>query len=200
VAVPERFGLCGGMSAAAADFFLAHTPIPQDQSPPPPDSPLYDYLQRRQQDSLGDLALLSLKFMHWMQLPDLAEQGESTGALAAAELDAIRQRLEDGHLVPLGLVYVRVGEGRPWENHQVLAYGWVAGEGGVERIRVYDPNTPGNDAVVIEVKPAAAQVDGTTQVSAVQRFGHTRERPVRGFFAMPYSRREPPAPAAQPGS
>lgn len=190
--VPERFGLCGGMSAAAADFFLARVPIPPDQEPPAPDSPLYDYLQQRQQESLGDLAVLSLKFMQWMQLPDLSETGPSTGGLSSAELGAIRERLDAGELLPIGLVYVRAGEGRPWDNHQVLAYGVEAGEAGEVRVRVYDPNAPGDDAAVIVVKPAAAQADGSAQVTAVQRFGSKRERVVRGFFAMPYARREPP--------
>jgi hypothetical protein len=141
---PNRFGLCGGMSLAAGDLFMARVPRPDATRPPEPGSALYEWLHQRQESSLGSGGIMALKFMSWMSMPDpIGKEGEGTdeGNAAAssgtiahatfAELGPIVRRLEKGELVPLGLVYVRSSgntrapdseAGLPWENHQVLAY------------------------------------------------------------------------------
>src|SRR5437763_622127 len=77
-----------------------------------------------------------------------------------AELPAILAKLQRGEVVALGLVLVRTGDaapvgpqgaktststGKPWENHQVLAFGAEDNEGSTD-LKVYDPNFPGDEA------------------------------------------------------
>ena len=52
------YGLCGGMTYAALDYFLAERPIPPDTTQPRLGTPLYSYILRRQLDTLtlGTLA------------------------------------------------------------------------------------------------------------------------------------------------
>jgi hypothetical protein len=141
---PSRFGLCGGMSLAAADLFLERTPRPAANKPPAPGTDLYEWLHRRQESSLGSAGLFAIKFMTWMMLPDAISSTGTTNTTSTTatplrtiahatyeELGPILKRLDEGELAPLGLVYVRAASnskapesqpGLPWENHQVLAY------------------------------------------------------------------------------
>ena len=191
--VPSRYGLCGGMSLAAADYFLADAAIPDAVSVPEEGTPLYGYIYRRQTDSLGPLAIMATKFVRWMQLPDSAAEGDSTASLTAKELPAVLSRLGKGELVPLGLVYAKSGgrsNDKAWENHQVLAYrASPAAEGTGYDFFIYDPNYPGHDGVVIRVRPLPNDGDG---VACTLRTGPGRERTVRGLFPMPYTRAVPP--------
>ncbi|MBL9001096.1 MAG: hypothetical protein JNK25_08165 [Phycisphaerae bacterium] len=255
-AVPDTFGLCGGMSLAACDLYLTGAVVPADTKPPREGTPLYAYIYRRQTDSLGTMGVMAAKFAQWMLLPDTSETGDSTAGRTAGELPAILARLERGELVPLGLVYAKAdppdsrsagntGRDRLWENHQVLAYGLasvhghaatanaIAGDrtnhlatspplriednapdtqtdrpdahspcgpaGGANstnlmsrEIRIYDPNYPGDDRVVLRFRP----VDGgiTTQLVT----GTGRSRRVRGVFPMPYTRVKPPESLSAP--
>ncbi|MBL8763268.1 MAG: hypothetical protein JNM07_03240 [Phycisphaerae bacterium] len=217
LSMPETFGLCGGMSAAAADFFLARRTVPGGNSPPPEGSPLYDYLFRRQSDSLGPGWAVGLTYLEWMQMaddpPPGADPARDIRARTAAELRGIRSRLDAGELVVLGLVYSRAGPGggAVWDNHQVLAFRVEsnAKEGSWD-FRIYDSNYPGNDGVLVRVTPAimpgggggggggsgdarAAAHSGIPDRVACARLapGH-RPKVVRGVFAMPYVRNEPP--------
>jgi hypothetical protein len=141
---PNQFGLCGGMSLAAADLFVARIEPPPTTTPPKPGTALYEWVHQRQESSLGDGGLLALKFMQWMLLPDGRNPldpppppGDATPSERTIahetfdELGPILTRLSRDELVPLGLVYVRAAgntraprsqPGLPWDNHQVLAY------------------------------------------------------------------------------
>ncbi|MDX2131949.1 MAG: hypothetical protein SFY69_07855 [Planctomycetota bacterium] len=186
--VPAEFGLCGGMSLLVADYYLAGQRPPDDTTPPAPGTPLYDAIAARQLESFGEGGVMVLAFRRWMSLPDDGgADEESTASLTRAELAGILRRLDRGELVPLGLVYVRSRTnsrapqsrvGVLWQNHQVLAYGYEPGEAGV-RVRVYDPNYPGDDGVVIA--PAQGVWERRTGTGKVTR--------VRGFFPMPYEAR-----------
>lgn len=216
VQVPSTFGLCGGMSATAADYFLAGVPIPAATSPPTQGTPLYDYLYQRQVDSLGPSAILALKFWTWMHLSDAPPPAagetsdsdtppKSIGQMTAGELSGIVTRVRAQGLCAVGLVYVR-GEknhnaptspvGSLWQNHQVLCFKVEEPAPGVTDLRVYDPNYPGRDDVVIRVTPKreAAPADGAPDSAGVeQRVGDKVARRVRGCFAMPYVPKQPPA-------
>lgn len=209
VNAPDTFGLCGGMSFAAADFYLAGRPLPMQASPPTRGEPLYEYIYKRQVDSLGDRLSYAAKFSRWMDLPDVGPL--SAGRATLGELDAVLEAIAEGRPAHLGLVYINSVKTRePWHNHQVLAFAAEAAPetaGGVTSLmlHIYDPNYPGNDAVRIEV---ALTIDGfdrsghdrspilsavCTQVipPAADRDGRTR--PVRGLFPMPYEPQFPPA-------
>lgn len=191
----DRYGLCGGMSASAADYFLSGTPVPADTTPPKDGTPLYDYIYQRQTDSLGPLAVMAAKFIRWMSLPDrsTAADVESTASLTAAELPSVLSRLSKGELIPLGLVYRAAGPGqKPWENHQVLAFASSA-DGDLTTIRIYDSNYPNRDDVTIRctTRPAQPPPGPPREVTCEERLGDHHVIPVRGFFPMPYQPKVP---------
>lgn len=209
----NAYGLCGGMSFAAADLFLSHRPRPDATTPPPAGSPLYDYIYRRQTESLGGLAVEGLRFAQWMALPEGTIAG--TNRRTYDQLAAARAALDSGHLAVLGLVYVGDKDREPvWNNHQVLAFGYRA-DGESTSLRIYDPNYPGRDDVTIRATPTtvgaidAPELPGgrleLPGIACRQFVGRRDLRPVRGFFVMPYSPAVPPtdlsttiSPAPQP--
>lgn len=225
VKAPTRYGKCGGMSAAAADFFLCRMDVPTTTKPPADGTPLFAYISKRQIDSLGTLAVMTGKFMEYMRLPDRSASGPSAASLTAATIAPLLTRLEAGELVPLGLVYVAAAAapqgapkpdapatpqpstvanpriGKLWENHQVLAFAspgqqdqWNREH--TARIRIYDPNFPGNDDVVISVTLAPSQPGQPQEALCEQLVGTGRTIPVRGVFTMPYEHHTPPADTA----
>ncbi len=251
VKMPTRYGKCGGMSAAAADFFLSHTPIPPDTKPPKEGTPLFGYITSRQIDSLGTLGSMTGKFMEMMAAPDTSPDAPSAASLTAPHIEPLLRRLNEGELVAIGLVYVAsprpsTGQspakelpeptpgsnaqdsltpspgappgagttpapaqsnpprtGTLWENHQVLAF---ASPGQLERwhseqacaeIRIYDPNFPDNDRMVIFVRKIPHMPNQPLQVFCEQRAGPSRTIPLRGFFPMPYAPRTPELAAVQ---
>lgn len=171
IGAPSTFGLCGGMSFAAADLFLAGKSPPTRDKPPVKGEPegggaWFNYIQGRQLTSLGPGLELAAKFGRWMSLPDNGGRMDApllgTRTMTLEELAGIRASLGEGKPVVLGLVFNRHASnteaggriGVPWENHQVLAYDAASdgasgrGNGGV-MIRVYDPNYPKHDDAAI---------------------------------------------------
>lgn len=192
--LPKEYGLCGGMSLAAADFYLSRSALPTDPKAPTQGGDLYEYLYQRQADSMGSLGVMVMKFWRWMDLPDRSAAGESTYGLSAQELPALVKRLKARQLVPLGLVYSsREAGGKLWENHQVLAYGLAEKEAGVFEFKIYDPNFPKDDACIVRVTPVGKDKKSPTEVSAERVNGKGAVKRVRGFFAMPYEPRVPDA-------
>ena len=191
LAVPDKFGLCGGMSAAAADFWLQDRPLPYRASPPAEGDALYNYLRQRNADSMGAAGVMAMKFIEWMNLPETASgSGErSTGGLSVAEVQSVVERVRQDGYATVGLVYVDSRTGKPWENHQVLACRVLAADDRGAEIQVYEPNYPGND----DVKLVAAFVEGAAGKEArITQWIGDRKRHVRGLFAMPYQPVIPP--------
>ncbi len=211
---PSTFGLCGGMSFAAADFFLAGRTPPTRTTQPTRGEPLYDYIQKRQITSVGPGMSLAGTFGRWMSLADDGPAG--TRRLSIAEIDDLASSLDAGRPAVIGLVFNRhpgnrdstARAGSPWENHQVLAYAVSrdAASHAVE-FRIYDPNYPKDDAAVIRCRAVAVD---TMLVApwggwSVPVMGYQCERrvsgpihgaayttPVRGIISMPYFATVPP--------
>lgn len=190
------YGLCGGMSAAAADFYLAGVEVPGRTSVPGDGEALFTYLSDRQVDSLGPGFLLALKYAEWMAYddhrPGQAPRSGRTDIAAetAKQLPAIYDKLDNHDLVILGLVLVKVGGGALWENHQVLAYGYDRTDDEV-RIHLYDSNFPGDDGVALVIRAwEPGQEDRAVRCELVT--SKRKPRPVRGLFEMPYTPRTPP--------
>jgi hypothetical protein len=186
--VPERFGLCGGMSCAAADLYIAGVEVPGGTTPPERGAALYDYIYQRQVSTFA-LGAMAMKFIEWMEAPEEGERG--THARTAEELPQILAALDEGRPVVLGLVFVARTSGgaqrKAWENHQVLAYAAERLPMGVVELRIYDPNFPGADDAVIRYVPSP---DGVRIARIVPGRGR---KAVRGFFAMPYTPVRPPS-------
>lgn len=183
------FGLCGGMSAAAADYFLAGRAIPSVTQVPTRGSVLYEFLYLRQAESIGPGVATALRFVQAMRQSD-NELRRATEQEIPAIRDAVRLR----GVAPIGLVLARFG-GPPGanaasDNHQVLALA-VRDEDGHTVIDIYDPNYPGDDAVTIILDGAEPG-----PVGRLVRGGGSRSKPVRGLLVVPYTPRTPPADPA----
>ncbi len=197
--VKSVYGLCGGMSSSAYDFFLAGRLPPKDVDAPPKSNPLWDYLFSRQLATFGMLGENILRYVEWMALPDGRVYGTQKRTLD--EFEKIQYQLDNGFLVVLGLVYVSFRTTIIiWKNHQVLAYGYSKPDENTFDIRIYDPNFRDQDDVFIRAKkvevgkfPLAGTATPVYGLDCTEwRNGH-EEMPVRGFFAMPYKFEEPPA-------
>lgn len=207
---PSHYGLCGGMSFAAADYFLAGRAIPRDDRPPAAGSSLFNSIRARQTESLGEKMKLIGTFGRWMSAPDDTLFGTRSATLL--NLPAMLDTLTAGRPVVLGLVYVRhannrrstASAGTPWENHQVLAIGATQNAAGAT-FRVYDPNYPLRDDVRIRCEPMIVDVINVgasdpipTPILGVrceQLVGDRQVQEVRGLLTMPY---EPKVPGGKP--
>jgi hypothetical protein len=204
--IPASYGLCGGMSAAAADYFYARRPIPETGDIPKKGTKLYNYLFRRQIDSFSPLGEPILRFMKWMKMEEQTPLG--TWHRSMEEFAYLRAQFDSGLPVhPIGLVFANPGEPL-WENHQVLACGYTQVSPSRYEIKLYDPNFPWNDQVFIRADvmsfrgtdSAGQQTSVTTLrcrrvavVADAQGRPTEQNRPMRGIFLMPYSPVAPPA-------
>ncbi|OGO60443.1 MAG: hypothetical protein A2032_01420 [Chloroflexi bacterium RBG_19FT_COMBO_49_13] len=200
--VSAKYGLCGGMCAAAYDFALAGRAIPEKKDIPNQGTRLQRYLFRRQMDSLGGMAQQIVKVAQWTSMPDDTLFG--TQAHTADEFNPIRQKLNDQNPVVLALIYEHASTLKQlsrliFNNHQVLAYGYQQDAGGGITIHIYDPNLPGRDDVVIRSEPVVlvelTSPSGPQTVmglKSAQWVGGVFYREGRGYFAMPYVPELPP--------
>lgn len=200
--VTSKYGLCGGMCAAAYDFALAGKAIPETAEVPHQGTRLQRYLFKRQIDSLGGLGQQAIKVAQWTSLPDDTPLG--TEARTAKEFNSIQKKLDDKNPVMLALIYVRTSSLLElsrviFNNHQVLAYSYLMDPSSEIKIRVYDPNLPGRDDVVIHSQPVLlgemstpSSPQAITGLKSTQAVGGVFYRDVRGFFCLPYMPVRPP--------
>jgi len=196
------YGLCGGMSFAAADFFSFRRPIPSTTAVPPLGSRLYNKLLARQIDSLKlrplvlrGLSVIPLpvpppgfaapvmKFWRWMGLPDRGRG--SIAEKTASEVVTINAILRRGRFAVFGLVLVN-RSGSLTDNHQVLAYCMTQPAPNKFTYAIYDPNHPLRDDIRIEVQIVGGEAQAVHVVPAA---GSATGTPIRGFFNMPYTPR-----------
>lgn len=146
-------GLCGGMSYAAADFYFANRAIPSQDYRPAVGTLLQDYLYARQLKAMGD------HIDKWAELnfnPFGARDWEFFSWGLGGRLKELRQKIDAGLPVPLGLQSYGGGLDGLGNNHYVLAIGYdlgrYKGDGGAYqedlRIFVYDPNKHGGARVL----------------------------------------------------
>jgi hypothetical protein len=142
-------GLCGGMAWYVREQFEAGQPIPSDRQAPANGSPLFRTLFARQLTSL-----------EWFRTPVHFWWNGAFGADRTAirardvELPRVRDRIGGGHLAMVGLVRQQgVNPVNLQKSHQVLGYG-VEAQGDTVTLRVYDPNWPDRDDVVISIGPS----------------------------------------------
>jgi hypothetical protein len=197
--IPSYYGLCGGMSAAAADYFYAGRATPPDREPPRKRTALYQYLFRRQIDSFSPFGEPVLRFVKWMGLAERMPFG--TWHRSCDEVIQLQALFGAGTPVqPVGLVFANSGEPL-WENHQVLATGYRERGPDLVEIPIYDPNYPENDQVFIRCHRTICEGAASTipalrcervAIVAGQDGRPTEQvRPMRGLFLMPY---QPVAP------
>jgi hypothetical protein len=200
--VSAVYGLCGGMCAAAYDFALTRRAIPKNIDVPGQGTRLQRYLFQRQMDSLGGLGDALVKVARWTSLPDDTPLG--TFRRTADEFSQLRQKLDEGNLVVLALIYAHASSLKElsrliFNNHQVLAYAYHQDAYGEVTIHVYDPNLPAQDNVEILAKPVVLgkviSPEGSKSImglKSTQLVSGEFYQDVRGFFPMPYTPVVPP--------
>ena len=145
--IKESYGLCGGMALGAHEYFVQNRKIPKDTQTPKKGDRHYDFLLDRLYVSFGEPSFENLrKALSWWGSIEYKETllEEDT----KMELPKIIKRLDKKDPVQLILMYQTKTTGSPWENHQVLAYGYEK-DYSTLRIFIYDPNRPDRDDIVI---------------------------------------------------
>lgn len=191
-ALPEYYGLCGGMACAALDYYRVNKPMPRGagyNDVPTNDTPqgaaLRSYLLRRQLESM---ALNFPKLLFWMgilhvDLPFI--QGDGPQWLLARsreEWAKLKNHLDGGSPWPLMIIGSSTS---PFHNHQVLAYGYEEQGEGKGVIYVYDMNCPDAETTIA--------LDFTQSVLQAQESCADANRgPLRGFFCNIYHPADPP--------
>jgi hypothetical protein len=177
-------GLCGGMSWLVRERFEARRPVPLDREAPPPDSPLYQQIVRRQALSLDWLrvplrfySLQAFRPEHNDPFARLLRRRSRTSE-SVREWHRIRAVIDSGRLAPLGLIRT-IGPNplRLGLNHQVLAYGYEVG-GDRLAIRIYDPNHPDRDDIELRMRLGP---EGRGPATMLQTTGE----PLHAFFLEP---------------
>ncbi len=194
-ALPDTYGLCGGMAFAAADYFRAGKPVPHGITPnlpPDSDAPLdqavRDYLWKRQLDSLAPNAPVLLS---WMAMLFLPLPGAGPGWLlerTREQFTNLKGFLAQGQPWPICLIGSSTS---PFNNHQVLAIGVDDPGDGTGVIFVYDANCPGR-AQTIGLDMRGAVLQATESCPSAERGA------LRGFFCEHYT--PAPPPELPPGS
>ena len=183
-------GLCGGMVLTVRDLFEHGVPAPLDAEPPPNGSRRFEALVRRQVQSLDWLRVPLRYFDLQAFRPDpptaLSRRLRRLPPRVEAvdrEWPRIRADIDAGRAPVIGLV--RVAGASPWalaQNHQVLGFAYHETETDLT-IRVYDPNHPGRDDVLLRAH--LQPEDGRPAEERVTLFQSTGE-PLLGFFRQPY--------------
>lgn len=195
----HSFGLCGGMSYSALDYFLAGKPIPADTMAPT-SGPLFNYILHRQIDTFtaGTLA-------RFATYPLAIHTDHSlTNISLNAFKNVVKRRLDAGHPVPLGLIKTKGFSDLLTGNHQVLAIGYSLRQITITTKRcfvgfctkpkkqrvtepvvaIYDPNYPGQ----VKWIQTYHKVETDDEAGRTPVAQHHR---VRGYFTTPYQFHRP---------
>lgn len=199
-------GLCGGMAYSALDYFNNRTRIPHQDFMPAEGTTLQSYIYNRRVNSIeGNLD----KWAEYGFNPGGARNREffSWGLqFGNGRLGELRQRIDQGQPVPLGLQSCGSDCGCPGGcpgSHQVLAIGYDLGryKGNLNAnsedvsIFVYDPNYPNQ---ILTLKPnVAGAMYGYAET--LQKNGKPYQPRWRAYFVdTKYSRATPPVIADRP--
>lgn len=188
----ETHGRCGGMAYAALDYYFAGVPIPgytsaqfSPLSVPPDGHWLADYIYQRLMHSFFTPS--AVRFPEWTVHSDHSTwffKGV-THWTKHEQFPLLRQRIDEGGPVVLGLVGATnlgdVGN----RNHQVVAYGYEWHTAGLMTVYVYDNNSPEQEVTL-------------TSSADNPHFEASNGSPWRGFFVHAYEHVNPPVFTAQP--
>jgi hypothetical protein len=196
-------GMCGGMTYAVIDYFMAKQKIPTTTDPPSKENdPLFQYLKHRLESS-WDITRSGINYVKLMDpaYPD-GDEGvvQAVGAMAGRsfvvaveEWPKIKADIDANKLCPLGLVQVRslnpIDVGK---NHQVIAYAYELSANNVT-LHLYDPNEPLDDTVQLKfnISSWAGRID-------IHRFVKGKAAPtaINSLFRTNYA--TPPASLKRP--
>jgi len=195
--IPPDYGLCGGMSSAAYDFYLAGRTIPTATAAPDNGTPLQSYLLKRSMDTFGPAGSTLLRVAQLTGMPDDGPNGILTQNIVAFQ--DIKDILNSSRAVVMGLIYQSASTPaellqRIWGNHQVLALSYSENPDGTTDVHILDPNFHQNDQVFIHLEPVIVTggLSGLKCTQMVSGKPLTYET-VRGITIMTYEFVDPPA-------
>ncbi|NTW01828.1 MAG: hypothetical protein HGA19_11120 [Oscillochloris sp.] len=188
-ALPDYYGMCGGMAFTAADYYAAGKPLPRgsgyhDITPDttPQGHALRTHLWSRQ---LQSLQMNGAQLLYWMAMLHLPLPFAGPGWLlerVREEWAALKTHIDQGKPWPLCLIGSSIS---PFNNHQVLATGYDDHGDGTGVIYVYDMNDPGKDQTI------GLDMRGHT-LAAVESVPNADRGPLRAFFCEHYTPAPPP--------
>jgi hypothetical protein len=188
-AEPVNYGLCGGMAFAALDYFKQNKKLPRGRDindQPRQDTTdgktLRDYLWRRQLESMGpNFPLLIM----WMGMLHLNVPFAGTGWLlerTREEWDKLKAHINNGNPWPICLIGTSTS---PFDNHQVLAYGYEDPGDGTGIVYLYDMNCPEKEhRTLLDFRGH--------ELNADESCPNTNRGPLRGFLCEVYRPTTPP--------
>jgi hypothetical protein len=186
-------GRCGGMAYAALDYYLANVPIPAytgaNYAPdgvPPDGNWLADYIYVRLMNSFFTPS--ALNFPAWTVHSDHQTWFYKGVTLWTKEdeFPKLRDRLDGGTPVVLGLVGADNLADIGLKNHQAVAYGYDFYPGaGIMNVYIYDNNHPDQE-VILSSDPGNPHFQASTGEDW------------RGFFVQDYVHSNPPVFTVQP--
>ncbi|HLO35262.1 MAG TPA: hypothetical protein VK194_04235, partial [Candidatus Deferrimicrobium sp.] len=111
--------------------------------------------------------------------------GDRARSTLEREWPKARAGIDDGRLVPIGLIRVSATDPRKLtENHQVIAWGYAEDGRGVT-LRLYDPNWPDRDDVTVTI-----DLDNALRPTGLRQ---STGEPLLGWFVLPYRPEDPRA-------
>jgi hypothetical protein len=191
-AAPKNYGLCGGMAAASLDYFHAGKPTPRGKNindlpdeRTPEGAALRKYLTDRQLESMAQNFPKLLAWMVMLHVDIPFYDGDGPAWLLARSKDEwteLKGRIDAGTPWPVMLIG---SSASPFNNHQVLAYGYADPDDGTATMFVYDMNCPGKEnRIVLDFRASLLQARETCP--------DARRGPLRGFFCNEYEPTVPP--------
>src|SRR5262245_33323033 len=141
------FPLCGGMAYAAIDYFVHGFQIPHDLEPPPEDTPLNDYLFKRQ--AVAHISTSNKFVSIFIPVPVLSQVFSGFSMNPEAEFETLKTKLSTGRPSPVCLA------NPGFSGHHVVAMGCNATK--PITITIYDPNAPGRTGFIQEFRPPGSQ-------------------------------------------
>jgi len=185
------FGLCGGMSLTAADFYTHQSSLTRVGKVPANGSTLFNHLFSQQLRSFGESFIYVGKFFTWWMLQSTLQVQQTS----LQEWSKLKKLLDQGKPTTLGLVYVDSGTGKLWDNHQILAYDYEQASPTELYINIYDPNYPKRDDVFIKatLNTVSTSTRKVNRLVCEQHVPDSRVKTIRGFFVIDVNN-EKPAP------
>jgi hypothetical protein len=191
-AAPQNFGLCGGMAAAALDYYSLGKPTPRGKgindlptSATPDGAKLRRYLFNRQIESMQQNfpKLIGWMIIEHIDLPFISGDGPAwLLEQTKGEWATLKGHLDAGRPWPLTIIGTSTS---PFHNHQILAHGYDDPGDGTGTLFVYDMNCPDKDNTIrLDFRGAILQAQETC--------ADERRGALRGFFCNDYRPAQPP--------
>ena len=180
-------GRCGGMAAAAMDYWHAGLAMSTNSALPQDGSLVADYIYSRLMDTFVDNGLKFVQYATSLDHPTWLRGKGVARMTREDELPKLKARLNAGQPVLLGLTQAR-DVTQLGNDHQVVAYGWEQ-DSRYTYVLVYDNNNPGR-----EVRLKLTTVDDPAERAITGSNGKTLARPLRREL-HPQDRRASSRPA-----